>query len=305
MTSCPAAALFAACVAGSFALSAPAPFTPDIHIEDVHLFYRVYDATGGHPTAEQLQTDYLDAGSEGLHTLARMRNVTGVRIAETLAKRPEMYVNARRCMAALPGVKTRVEKSLRKLHELYPPAKVMPITIALSRGKPVAIGSPASGVQVSLEALCDTEWLYPDVEDRFVYVIAHEFAHVQQVQALVDDEHPSVLEMSIIEGAAEFVGELISGKVSNPHMGAGTAGREKEIETRFVADQDKTDISDWLYNSTPTEPKDLGYWVGYRIVKAYYRHANDKKLALREILQMNDPKAFLAKSGWVPGIELK
>ncbi|HEY1607337.1 MAG TPA: hypothetical protein VGF77_17240 [Allosphingosinicella sp.] len=39
-------------------------------------------------------------------------------------------------------------------------------------------------------------------------------------------------------------------------------------------------------------------------MKAYYEHARDKRRAIREILEMNDPKAFLAKSGWYPGIRL-
>jgi hypothetical protein len=44
--------------------------------------------------------------------------------------------------------------------------------------------------------------------------------------------------------------------------------------------------------------------VGYRIVKAYYQHAADKRRAMRDILEMSDPQAFLAKSGWHPGIKL-
>lgn len=52
-------------------------------------------------------------------------------------------------------------------------------------------------------------------------------------------------------------------------------------------------------------PGNLGYWVGYRIAKSYYQRAADPRSALREILDMSDPKAFLAKSGWYPGIELK
>lgn len=277
---------------------------PDIHIEDVGRFYEVYDAANGHPTADQLQHDYLDAGSEGLHTLARMRKVTGAKIGETLAKRPEIYSNAKRCMATLPAVRERVARALHTLGSLYPEAKFPAVTIAVGRGKPVGIGSPVSGVQIGLEALCDTEWLNPNVEDRFVHVIAHEYVHVQQVQALVDDEHPTVLAMSIIEGAAEFVAELISGKASNVRLGDSTAGREQEIEAAFVADQDKKDISAWLYNSTPEQPGDLGYWVGYRIVKSYYQRSHDKPQALREILQMHDPKTFVAKSGWYPGIRL-
>jgi hypothetical protein len=53
--------------------------------EDVERFYKIYDAANGLPTAEQLQRDYVDTGSEGLHTLARLRKVTGARIAETNA----------------------------------------------------------------------------------------------------------------------------------------------------------------------------------------------------------------------------
>lgn len=278
---------------------------PVIQIDDVALFYKVYDAAGGHPTADQLQHDYLDAGSDGLHTLAKLRNVTGARIADNIAKHPEVYSDAKRCMAVLPRVRERLQVALGKLGELYPEAIFPPVTIAVGRGRPVAIGGPGHGVQIGLEALCATNWLNPNVEDRFVHVIAHEYAHVQQSSALADDEHPSVLELSLIEGAAEFVAEMTSGSVAYSEHTAETKGHEKEIETAFVADEDKTDLSNWLNNSTPDKPADLGYWVGYRIVKSYYQHAPDKRVAYREILQMTDPKAFLAKSGWTPGIQLQ
>lgn len=275
-----------------------------IHTEDVDLFYRLYDATGGHPSAERLQRDYLDAGSEGLHELARQRNVTGARIAETLEKRPAVYADAKRCMAVLPRVRARLEKAIAKLAGLYPESRLPPVTIAVGRGKPVGIGSPLSGVQIGLEALCATDWLNPDVEERFVTVIAHEYAHTQQATALVDKEHPTVLEGSLAEGAAEFVAELLTGHVSYGYFPAMTRGREKAIETAFAADIDRTDLSGWLYDSKPDKPADLGYWVGYRIVKAYYRHARDPRAALRAIFAMTDARAFLAKSGWYPGIDL-
>jgi hypothetical protein len=277
---------------------------PTIHTEDVDRFYKVYDAAGGHPTADQLQHDYLDAGSDGLHQFAKMRKITGSRIAETLAKRPQIYANTRHCRAVLPHLRERLQSVLGKLSVLYPEAKTPPVTIVIGRGKPVGVGSPVTGVQIGLEALCATDWLNPNVEDRFVHVITHEYMHVQQVPALVDDEHPTVLEGSLVEGAADFIAELISGGVAYAYFPGLTKGREKEIETAFVADVDKKDLSKWLYNSTLEKPADLGYWVGYRIVKSYYQRASDKHQAIREILQMTDPKAFLAKSGWYPGIPL-
>lgn len=104
--------------------------------------------------------------------------------------------------------------------------------------------------------------------------------------------------------AADFIGELTAGGVSYAYLAAMTAGREKDIETAFVKDLDSRDVSKWLYNSTADTPRDLGYWVGYRIVKAYYQRSVDKRAAVRDILRMHDPQAFLAKSGWSPGMSL-
>ena len=277
---------------------------PVIETSDVDRFYKVYDAAGGRPTAEALQHDYIDLGSDGLHQLARMRKVTGQSIADAIAKRPEIYLEARNCADTLPRVRERLADVVRKLGELYPEARFPPITIAVSRGKPVGIGGRDTGVQIGLEALCATDWINPDVEDRFVGVIAHEYVHVQQAIAFSENENVTVLAASLEEGAAEFVTELTTGSISYSYMSGLTAGREKEIETAFAADVDKTDLSSWLYNSTPEQPADLGYWVGYRIVKSYYQHAADKRQALRDILGMTEPKEFLAKSGWHPGIAL-
>jgi predicted Zn-dependent protease DUF2268 len=279
----------------------------DIQIDDVARFYRVYNRANGHPTAEQLQHDYIDPGSDGLHRLAQLRNVTGVSIAEAIAKHPEIYADARRSLVFLASVRRRVIVALHKLGQLYPEAEFPPVTIAVGRGKPVGV-TDAKGVMIGLEALGAVTWLEPNIEDRFVHVIAHEYGHVQQAlraPALYNDPRPTVLEASLIEGAAEFTAELTSGSVSDTDLKQITKGREQELETAFVADQDKTDLSKWLYNGTLTKPGDLGYWVGYRIIKSYYQHSRDKRQALRQILEMTDPKALLAKSGWYPGIRLQ
>jgi Predicted Zn-dependent protease (DUF2268) len=278
---------------------------PVIQIEEVNRFYAVYDAADGHPSAEQLQRDYLDPGSAGLHTFAKIRGITGASIAATLAKTPTIYSDAKQCAAVLPQVRERLNAAMRKLAELYPNARFLPVTIAVGRGRPVAAGGPTDGVMVGLEALCGVKYFDANLEDRFVHVIAHEYIHVQQSKSLADDEHPTVLEVSLLEGAAEFMGEMISGGVGNPGVWAEAKGHETEIETAFVPDEDKTDLSKWVYNGTLDKPGDLGYWVGYRIVKSYYQQAADKHRAIRDIFEMTDPKAFLAKSGWRPGIELR
>lgn len=296
-----AVVLASAPLAGALAADGEAPV---IETGDVDRFYDIYDAAKGRPTADILQRDYLDPGSEGLHLLAGMRNVTGESIAAAIAKRPEIYVAARECVDVLPRVHERLSAAMDSLGEFYPEARFPPITIAIGRGKPVAVGGRETGVQIGLEALCATDFINPDIEDRFLRVAAHEFAHVQQAVDFTETENPTVLAISLAEGAAEFVTELTTGDVAYAYMHGLTAGRELDIETAFAADMHGTELSKWVYNSTPDEPADLGYWVGYRIVKAYYQQDDDKHQALREIFGITDPRAFLAKSGWQPGLAL-
>ena len=56
-----------------------------------------------------------------------------------------------------------------------------------------------------------------------------------------------------------------------------------------------------FYGDPPGErPADLGYFVGYRIVEAYYQRAADRRAAIREILTATDYEALLAASGYDP-----
>jgi len=302
-------AVFAALAAlASWPAAAGAATTrpPAILTEDVTRFYAVYDAAGGHPDAAVLERDYLAPGTSGLHEFVQLRNVTAARIAANIAAHPETYEGARRCLAVLPRVKARVAAALDRLSAVYPQPKVAPVTLVIGRGRPVGITDP-SGVTIGVEALCAADFMDPDVEDRFVHNIAHEYGHIQQSPALqaLEPGQPgaTVLRMSLMEGAAEFTAELISGAVGNHQHKALTKGREAEIEGAFVRDEAKSDLSAWMYNGPgdAAHPGDLGYWVGYRIVKAFYAHARDKAAALKEIYEMPDPEGFVARSGWRPG----
>jgi hypothetical protein len=279
------------------------PRGPRILTDDVTLFYRIYDAAGGHPTADQLDHSYLAQGSDGLRQFAALRNVSGATIVAAIQARPELYADARRCLPILPAVKRRLTAAFARLVELYPEARVAaPVTLLVGRGKPIGI-TDAAGVSIGLEAICAASFMEPDLEDRFVHTIAHEYGHLQQPRAdETDVPGATVLFASLIEGGADFTAELISGGVSAAHLGRLTRGREAAIETAFTEDEDRTDLSRWLYNGsgTPEHPGDLGYWVGYWIVKSYYQRAPDKHQALRDIFEMRDPKAFLARSGWHP-----
>lgn len=295
---------FLLCVPGSENAEAEdsAPPAPRIITTDVERFYALYDAHDGVPSAAALQ-DYLDDGSAGLRVFAERRRITGERIARRIVESPEIYADARQCVAVLSAASARLGKALAELKSIYPQADYPPVTVVIGAGKPVGIGYPDTGVQIGLEALCAVDYFNPDLEGRLVGVIAHEYIHVQQTPELSELPEGTLLEHAIAEGIAEFVGELISGETTFNHFDRLTAGREEQIETAFLEAGHETDLSDWMFNGSLDEPGDLGYWVGYRIAAAYYARAQDKPAAVREMLETTDAEAFLEHSGWYPGIE--
>lgn len=273
---------------------------------DVERFFALYDDPAMAAQPDVLAARYLADPSPGLVEFMAMRRITPERIAAKLREKPELYRDARGCANTLGNVRGRLTAAADRLVALYPPAIFPPITIAISRGTPVAAAN-GKGLYVSLEALCAAKFFEADDEDRFVHVIAHEYVHAQQPLAQVESPDDTVLHASLVEGAAEFVAEQIGGSVAYTHLHRWAAGREVQIETAFLAEKDgKAKDSRWVYNQLGSAdwPGDLGYWVGYRVAKAYYQRSPDKKAAIKAIIEMRDPAAFLAESGWTPGMKL-
>jgi hypothetical protein len=84
-----------------------------IHIEDVAPFYKVYDAAGTRLPSTFSRTTSIRLNA--LQELAKLRNVSGTTIAEELNRRPEIYSDAKRCIAVLRQVRQRLEVAFDKL----------------------------------------------------------------------------------------------------------------------------------------------------------------------------------------------
>lgn len=275
---------------------------PSVRIDDVTRFYAVYDQAHGKPTADALQAGYLGPGSTGLQQFVTARIGSAQKLAMAITKSPQDYAGARRCVQALPAVRERLGPVFTRLAELDPDAKFPPVTIVVGRNNTGGT-TTAAGVTIGLEVICRADWLDPDVVERLVHLIAHEYVHVQQPAAQAEPPtKATLLFQSLVEGGAEFIGELTSGEVTNSHLKRWTRDGRCAIESRFQAQATGTDTSGWLYNGpgTPEQPGDLGYWVGYRIVRAYYGQASDKERAIQAILRVDNANAadFLRRSGW-------
>jgi uncharacterized protein YjaZ len=128
--------------------------------------------------------------------------------------------------------------------------------------------------------------------------VAHELIHVQQKHPLT--RKSSLLAQSIIEGGADFLGELISGDHINRHLHSYGNEREVALWNEFRKEMDRDKVSGWLYNGGETKgrPADLGYYVGYKVVESYYLQTPDKRNAIKDILTIEDFSKFLKASGY-------
>lgn len=297
------AAALAALLLGGASHAADAPRVA-IVTSDVDRFFALADDPALAAQPEQLAARYLAAPSPGLVEFMAMRRITPEKLAAALRAKPQLFADARGCAAKLGHVRARLVAATDRLAALYPAAKFPPITIAIGRGTTAGTAN-ARGLYIGLETLCMAKFIEADDEDRFVHVIAHEYVHAQQPLAQSESEEDSVLHAALVEGAAEFIAERMTGSVAYPLLHQWTKGRVAELETAFLAEKDaKAAGSRWLYNQRGENgwPGDLGYWAGYRVVKSYYDRAPDKAAAIRDIIEMRDPAAFLAASGWSPGV---
>jgi uncharacterized protein YjaZ len=127
-------------------------------------------------------------------------------------------------------------------------------------------------------------------------VIMHEIVHTQQKHGSLS----TLLELSLNEGIADFLTELVMG--THPYEKLYKYGyqNEKKLWKRFKKKMNSTDTSEFLYNVSTSNTPDLGYFIGYRIAQAYYNKVLDKTKAIQVMMTTKDLKSIYQLSGYDP-----
>jgi hypothetical protein len=210
---------------------------------------------------------------------------------------------------------SRMRDGYRRMRELYPAAVFPPVTFLIGR---FSTGGTASGngMLIGLEFYSINPTTPLDELGQFQrdnvrpldslpIIIAHEHVHVLQERAngIMNRPAKNLLEQTLLEGGADFVGELVSGSNINGRLRDFVLPRETALWAEFRAAMHGTDVSRWLYNqgsATADRPGDLGYFIGYRVVQAYYNRTADKTAAIRAIIEIRNADQFLTQSGYAP-----
>lgn len=266
------------------------PDAARIITSDVALFWEVLDAGSEETLAERLHCDYLRRGTAGVRDFIPGRIVSGEHLAAAVTERRERYEAARQSSSTVAAMEPGIRAVFHELKALYADA-IFPDIYFL-------IGRFNTGGMISQRGLLIGAEMYPD-HSGMLRIVAHELIHYQQRP--IPLEQRTLLAQSIMEGAADFVAELISGDHTNHRAHEYGLPRERELWEEFSRAMLGRDFAGWLYGSPPEgRPADLGYFFGYRIARAYHVRAGADDQALHDILNITDHVDFLERSGYDP-----
>jgi hypothetical protein len=328
------AACFALCALTAFSQTNAPPVNGDpdkakFVTSDIDNFWRAFDLAAKETDRERkvaiFQAEYLDKGSPGLRDFVRLRIKSARALAGTVEKLPKFYASVRASTLRVAETERATRKGFRKFKQLYPeaafPDVYFVIGVANTGGTAsdngLLIGAELYGLTPDTPREEFPGWFktfLPDMRDegellrlvtkaldtslkrveRLPAIVAHESCHFNQKYP----RQTTVLEKSIQEGACDLIAELVAGEVINPSLKAYGDRHEAALWRDFRAEMGGTDLSKWMYNGFKIKdrPGDLGYYVGYKISRAYYRNAKDKRQAIRDVLNIKDFNEFFKAS---------
>ena len=290
----------------------------NIYTSDIDNFWNAYDSIKiTTDTAKQLkfiQTLYLDKATDGLKDFIISRHHSAKLHLSNILKYPKFWNSLRPKTLEIKNHIADFEILIANFKTQYPKLKEPKIYFTIgvlnsggttSPGR-ILIGSEIACSDKTVDASELSKWLQGafKLNSSVVSMVAHEIGHTQQKGGDSEDDGKSnLLGYCLGEGACDFITELIYKPVSSPYMNYGKLN-ETQLWTNFQEEMFGQETKNWLYNgdNAPNGVADLGYFIGYKICKAYYDNSKNKKEALRRIIRLNkDSKSaikFLGDSNY-------
>jgi hypothetical protein len=266
-----------------------------IHTDDISHFWKALDALRNQQTTADsiriIKEIFVDSASEGLREYMKAAGCFETQYLEAIKSRESDYGAVRKTCEADTNNKEQIAKMLKKFRQLYPELKLT--DICFSMGKFEVGGSQfphALYIGTEVDAL------------HHVDIIAqtmHELAHYQQK----DQDPQTNLEMAMIEGGAEFVNYQVTGVRTIYSTWDYGIHHENELWQEFKPLSDSSIQMQWFMDVPDKKrqrPGSLGYFIGFRICESYLKNQTDKKVAMKILIEMNNPKEIFLISKYEP-----
>ena len=271
---------------------------------DIQNFWKAYDqiikTKDSLKQIEVIQKQYIDKGTEGLQGIMKARQYNALSYVNSINRYPMFWKSIRRNTLKANDYALKIEKGIDKLKKIYPnlkPAKVYFTIGALKTNGTTEKNKVLIGSEL---AMADSNvitsefgknlshlptYFATNPVKNLTFLNVHEFIHTQQKTTI----GTNLLSQTVIEGVAEYITTLAL-KINSPNLQIAFGKlNDERIKKAFVKEMFSTNFDNWIWNSPDNEFKmrDLAYYVGYAICKKYYTLATDKKLAIREMIELD------------------
>lgn len=289
-----------------------------VQTADIDHFWEAFDSLKNCKTRkdsiQKIQTIYLDRATDGLLDFIEARQFTAEKFINQITRLPRFFSSIRPNTLQVKKAAPQVEEIVSKFKEIYPNFAEKKICFAIgivNTGGTVSDNFLLIGTEVSTStkytdlsefnnsAFSKVLATGEDIIQKIKNIVAHEYVHTQQKVPLSKEAiNCSLLNRCMKEGFCDFIGELTASSQINSLAQTYGDQHEKELWQEFKNELCTTSTNNWLYNYSTVKdrPADLGYYIGYKIAQEYYANMADKKQAVIDIIEMNDPIEFLQKS---------
>ena len=287
------------------------PDSARIVTSDIVKFWSAYDLfSSGMSHQDSLRIlfeSYLLNASPGLEDFIQARIGGAIPLLRTINNHSKFYASMREPTLQAVDFKGPMRQAFFALDSLYDRAVFPDVYLLIGRlnsggtfsDQRILIGTEMHALSdhTDLSELSDWHRQVLKPIEKIPHIVAHELVHYQQEHR---QHSRTLLAQSLMEGSADFIGELISGEHPNKHIHDWADPREEELWNEFKEKMSGTSYEGWLYGGTDVteRPADLGYWMGYRIVEYYVARSSDKREAIRKVIEIKEAEAFLEQSGY-------
>ncbi|MEI6091607.1 MAG: DUF2268 domain-containing putative Zn-dependent protease [bacterium] len=282
---------------------------------DIDHFWEAFDnlknCKSSIDSINSFQSLYLDRATDGLIDFIAARQFSAEKFVDAVRGFPKFYNSVRENTYKVKNAVPLIEEIVAKFQQIYPNFKPSKICFAIGL---INTGGTVSDKFLLIGTEVTTATKYNDLSEfngsvyskylasgdsvvqKIKNMVAHEYVHTQQTKPY--DENSigcMLLYKSMKEGFCDFIGEIISGSQINSITHLYGDQHEKQLWQEFKNELCNSSDDNWLYNysTVKDKPADLGYYIGYKIAEEYYKNATDKKQAIADIIEMNDPIKFL------------
>ncbi|PWU00768.1 MAG: hypothetical protein C5B52_08380, partial [Bacteroidetes bacterium] len=237
---------------------------------DIHNFWEAYDSAQKNTINQEtiFERYYFNNASPGLQDYFVLKIKSVRSFVKNLDSKPKFYRAIRFNTLAIDTMKENIYRSFEKLKALYADATFPNIYFMIGRwnsagttsdnGLLIGVDQIVKSPEIPLDELNLWERNNFQEKDKLPVIVAHELIHFEQ-SGLPQDS--TLLANAIVEGMADFLGEMICGKNPNQRLQEFAKGKRKQIWEEFKKEMYLDRSGNWIANAnqeTAERPADLG-----------------------------------------------